>query len=152
MATPTQITAPLHLTTLAGSTTYVLADFYADWCGPCKTIAPFYSQLSTQNTVPGSLAFVKINVDDQTELASKYSIRTIPTFILFKNGKVEQTLNAVNPNALKAIVQKVKAELAAEAKKAEAKKAEAPKEVVEEKTVSGSYGMTGGNGWKTSLN
>ncbi|KAF2489890.1 thioredoxin-like protein [Lophium mytilinum] len=76
MAAPTHITAPLHLTTLTGSTTYVLADFYADWCGPCKTIAPFFSQLSTQNTVPGGLAFVKINVDEQPEIAQKYSIRT----------------------------------------------------------------------------
>jgi thiol-disulfide isomerase/thioredoxin len=75
MAQPTTITAPLHLTTLAGSTAYLLADFYADWCGPCKQVAPFFSQLATQNTIPGSLGFVKINVDDQPEIASKYSIR-----------------------------------------------------------------------------
>jgi len=149
MAQPTHISAPLHLTTLQNSTTYLLADFYADWCGPCKQVAPFFSQLASQNTIPGSLGFVKINVDEQPEIASKYSIRTIPTFILFKNGKIDQTINAANPNALRAAVQKVKAELAAATPK------EAPKEEqkpVEEKTVSGSYGLTGGSSWKMSLN
>jgi thioredoxin 1 len=81
---------------------------------------------------------------------------SIPTFILFKNGKVEQTINAANPAALRAAVQKVKTELEAakEAPKPEARTAEVKedKPVAGEKTVSGSYGLSSGNSWKMSLN
>ena len=63
----------------------VLVDFYADWCGPCKMLAPVLEQVEAQ--VGDSVKVVKINTDDAQSLAMQYSISTIPTLILFKNGE-----------------------------------------------------------------
>lgn len=62
-------------TTLLNTSTIVVADFYADWCGPCKAIAPLYEQLSSQLSRPGKITFVRINTDQQTQIAQSYSIR-----------------------------------------------------------------------------
>ncbi|KAH7139093.1 thioredoxin [Dendryphion nanum] len=158
------ISSQLHFRTLVGSNKYLIADFYANWCPPCKAIAPVYEQLSKANTVPGKLSFAKINVDEQPEVAAPYEIRSIPTFIVFKDGKPIETIQGANTPSLKKAIEKVNAEIkAANEKEAEAKTAktaeEKKDEVVrdaaekaEEQTVSGSYGMTGGNNWKMSLN
>ncbi|MFV9972602.1 MAG: thioredoxin [Francisella endosymbiont of Hyalomma asiaticum] len=71
----------------------VLVDFYADWCGPCKTLGPILDQLSKdyQNAI-----IVKVNVDDNQNLAAKFAIRSIPTLIIFKNGKQVETLIGVH--------------------------------------------------------
>ncbi|ALB01539.1 thioredoxin [Francisella persica ATCC VR-331] len=71
----------------------VLVNFYADWCGPCKTLGPILDQLSKdyQNAM-----IVKVNVDDNQNLATKFSIRSIPTLIIFKNGKQVETLMGVH--------------------------------------------------------
>lgn len=71
----------------------VLVDFYADWCGPCKTLGPILDQLSKdyQNAM-----IVKVNVDDNQNLAAKFAIRSIPTLIIFKNGKQVETLMGVH--------------------------------------------------------
>ncbi len=63
----------------------VLVDFYADWCGPCKMTGPIVDQLSTEMK---NIKFVKINVDENPDLASTYSVFSIPTFLMVKNGKV----------------------------------------------------------------
>ncbi len=65
----------------------VLVDFYADWCGPCRMLAPILEQIEKENLVPG-LKIVKVNVDEEPELAEKYSVMNIPTLYLFKNGSV----------------------------------------------------------------
>lgn len=62
----------------------VLVDFYADWCGPCKMVGPIVEDLSNQINDVG---FRKVNVDDENDLASLYNVRSIPTLILFKDGK-----------------------------------------------------------------
>ncbi len=68
----------------------VLIDFYADWCGPCKILSPIIDQLSDEVS---NIKVAKINVDEETELARKYEVMSIPTLAVFKNGEVvEKTL------------------------------------------------------------
>jgi thioredoxin 1 len=59
---------------LLSSNTYVVTDFYADWCGPCKAIAPIFEQLATSHSQAGKLVFAKVNVDDQPDIAQKYGV------------------------------------------------------------------------------
>lgn len=63
----------------------VLADFYADWCGPCKMLAPLIEQLDKD--YDGKVKVAKINVDEESELAAEYGISSIPAVIVFKNGE-----------------------------------------------------------------
>ena len=62
-----------------------LVDFYADWCGPCKMLGPVLEELSEENT---DVKFIKVNVDDENELAHKYGIMSIPAVFFFKDGEV----------------------------------------------------------------
>lgn len=71
---------------LINGETPVLVDFYADWCGPCKQQAPILKQLTDR--VGDKVRIVKINVDKAQAAASKYQVRSIPTMILFKQGKI----------------------------------------------------------------
>jgi thioredoxin 1 len=155
---PTEITAPLHFRTLLTGNTYLVADFYATWCPPCKTIAPIYEQLSKAHSAPGRIAFVKVNVDEQREVAAQYGITAMPTFMVFKGGKKIEDIKGANPPALKKAVEGIASAVKAEAGKTEVKTAESAEKVKgteatkeEGKPVSGSYGMTGGNNWKMSL-
>jgi thioredoxin 1 len=75
------------------SDTPVLVDFWAEWCGPCKMLSPTIEQLSKD--FEGKAKVVKINVDENQNLAAKYGIMSIPTIIIFKDGKiVEQFIGA----------------------------------------------------------
>lgn len=65
----------------------VLVDFWATWCGPCRQMAPILEDVATENN---DLKVVKIDVDNNQVLASKYNISSIPTMMLFKNGEVEK--------------------------------------------------------------
>ena len=77
----------------------VLVDFWAEWCGPCKTIAPILEDLS--QSYDGSLMVAKLNIDDNPGTPQKYGIRGIPTLMLFKNGQVAATkVGAVSKNEL----------------------------------------------------
>lgn len=82
----------------------VLVDFYADWCGPCKTLGPILDQLSKDYK---NAVIVKVNVDDNQNLATQFGIRSIPTMIIFKNGKQVETLNGVQTGSQ--LEQKLKA-------------------------------------------
>jgi len=73
----------------------VLVDFYADWCGPCHAIAPTIEALSSE--FEGKVKFVKVDVDANQEVASRYEIMSIPTIILFENGKVEDSIVGAYP-------------------------------------------------------
>ena len=68
----------------------VLVDFYADWCGPCNAMAPVIEELATE--LDGKAKVGKINVDDNPDIAVEYNVMSIPTLIIFKNGKEEKRL------------------------------------------------------------
>lgn len=68
----------------------VLVDFYADWCGPCNAMAPVIEELATE--LDGKAKIGKINVDDNPDIAVEYNVMSIPTLIIFKNGKEEKRL------------------------------------------------------------
>ena len=77
----------------------VLVDYWAEWCGPCKMIAPILEEVSTDYA--GKVAVTKLNVDDNREMASKFGIRGIPTLMLFKGGEVVATkVGAVSKSQL----------------------------------------------------
>ena len=71
------------------STQPVLVDYWAEWCGPCKMIAPILDEMAT--TYNGKLQITKMNVDENREIPGKFGIRGIPTLMLFKNGKLAAT-------------------------------------------------------------
>ena len=66
----------------------VLVDFWATWCGPCRMLAPIVAEIAEER---GDVAVGKVNVDDESELAARYGVSSIPTVILFKDGKVSAT-------------------------------------------------------------
>ncbi len=67
----------------------VLVDYWAEWCGPCKMIAPILEEIANEYT--GKVTIAKLNIDDNPQTPPKYGIRGIPTLMLFKNGNVEAT-------------------------------------------------------------
>jgi len=79
---------------------------YADWCGPCKQIAPTFESLSTKYSKPKKISFCKVDVDSQGDVAQMYNVRAMPTFLILRNGTVINTIQGANPPALIAAVEK----------------------------------------------
>ncbi len=77
----------------------VLVDFWAEWCGPCKMIAPVLDDVASEYA--GKVKIAKINIDDHPQVAGKFAVRSIPTLMLFKNGQVEsQSVGVVSKGKL----------------------------------------------------
>jgi thioredoxin 1 len=88
-----------------GSTAPVLVDYWAEWCGPCRMIAPLLDESAEKYA--GRLSIAKLNVDENQQVPSKYHVRGIPTLMLFKDGQVVATqVGAVNKAQLSAFIDK----------------------------------------------
>jgi thioredoxin 1 len=84
----------------------VLVDFWATWCAPCRAIAPALEELASQ--YKGKVKVTKLNIDENQQTPQQYGVRSIPTLLLFKEGKVvEQIIGAVPKSKLEAALQKV---------------------------------------------
>nr|POE63618.1 thioredoxin-like protein 1 [Quercus suber] len=115
MSKTVQITSAQQFTQVLNSSRIVVTDFYADWCGPCKAIAPVYEQLSQQLSRPGVITFVKVNTDHQKDITQTYNITAMPTFMIFKAGRETKRIRGADPKALNEAVK----QLAQEAGKAD---------------------------------
>ncbi len=71
----------------------VIVDFWADWCAPCQAMGPIFEEVSKK--FEGKVKFLKVNVDENPHIASQYNIMSIPTLIIFKDGKPQEALTGV---------------------------------------------------------
>ena len=84
-----------------GSSTPVLVDFWAPWCGPCRSMAPQFARAA--KTLEPDVRFLKVNADEQPAISARYNIRSIPTMLLFKNGRLAaQTAGAMDAERIAA--------------------------------------------------
>jgi thioredoxin 1 len=81
--------------TVRASDVPVVVDFWAEWCGPCKMIAPILEELAAEHA--GKIVVAKLNVDDNPELAMRYNVMSIPTLMVFENGDVARRIVGAKP-------------------------------------------------------
>lgn len=106
MAEPKDITTEDFTDEVETADDPVLVDFWAEWCGPCKQLAPRIEELAEE--FDGEVKFVKVDVDDNQELAGQFGIRSIPTLLLFQEGeKVEQIVGSVPKERIKEEIEKL---------------------------------------------
>jgi thioredoxin 1 len=94
-----QITEGKFETEVLNSTEPVIVDFYADWCGPCKMIAPLLDEIARD--LEGKVKVAKVNVDEESALAQRYNIQSLPTLLYFQNGQaVNQLVGAASKKVI----------------------------------------------------
>ncbi|KAI0139676.1 PITH domain-containing protein [Pestalotiopsis sp. NC0098] len=109
MSKTVEIQSPEQFSELLSKSRIVVADFYANWCGPCKSIAPFYEQLSQSLSRPNIATFTKVNTEGARakEVAQAYAVTSLPTFIIFRDGKIVEQVKGADPQRLKTILEKL---------------------------------------------
>ena len=90
MGTLTTLTADTFDEEIGASEVPVVVDFWAEWCGPCRMVAPVLEQIASENE--GKLAIRKLNVDDAPDIARRYDIMSIPTLLVFKDGVLKKRM------------------------------------------------------------
>ncbi len=100
-----KVTNEKNFTEMISGSKPALVDFWADWCGPCHMMAPIIEGLAKKYS--GRMEFAKLNIDESPRIAELYMVNSIPTFIIFKNGKeAERVIGAVGREPMESFVQK----------------------------------------------
>ncbi len=94
---PIILTASTFDEEISGSTEPILVDFWAEWCGPCKMIAPILAEIADENE--GKIKIDKLNVDEAPDVARRFEVMSIPTMIVFKDGEPAKRLVGAKPKA-----------------------------------------------------
>ena len=93
----TQLTDSTFDETIGGSTEPVLVDFWAEWCGPCKMVAPVLEEIATEHS--DKITVAKVNIDENPEIARRYQIMSIPTMSVFAGGEIVKSIIGAKPKA-----------------------------------------------------
>ncbi|KAF2638738.1 thioredoxin-domain-containing protein [Massarina eburnea CBS 473.64] len=116
MSKPITVTSVEELDATLASHEYTIIDFWATWCPPCKAIAPVYEKLASENTSADTLAFAKVDVDAQKQLAQRYNISAMPTFLLVqKGGEVKKAVRGADAKGIKTLIGYAKKKASGEA-------------------------------------